>query len=301
MKAALGVSAAVALISACATGGNVAYAQPGCDIDAETVAPQVSDALEAGSASTNLLMDLTSCLGDPRSEIRDGLAYEVLTSLLRAETVALEDRQWLLQHLSEGLGADDEGDGYLKPFQALVLGEVARTDRMERWMSVEQRKALVETAASYVEKVSDYRGFIGGEGWRHGVAHGADLLMQLSLNDAIDKADADRILAAIGAQIASHEAPAYIFDEPRRLAQPLLFLTRQGLFIEDELTAWFERLADPAPLEGWDEAFWSEKALARRHNLRAFGYAVLVPATERPDESLRKLRPGALYLLTNIP
>ena len=30
--------------------------------------------------------------------------------------------------------------------------------------------------------VRDYRGFDAKQGWRHGVAHGADLLLQLSRN-----------------------------------------------------------------------------------------------------------------------
>jgi hypothetical protein len=81
----------------------------------------------------------------------------------------------------------------------------------------------------------------------------------------------------------------------------LLFLTQRGLLGEDELTAWFETMGDPAPLASWDDAFSSEGALARRHNLRAFAYAVLASATESDDENLKKLRPGALHLLTTIP
>jgi hypothetical protein len=50
--------------------------------------------------------------------------------------------------------------------------------------------------------VRDYRGFDTAEGWRHGVAHGADLALQLVLNPAVDKPQIERLLAAVGRQVA---------------------------------------------------------------------------------------------------
>ena len=251
---------------------------------------------------SSLIVALAYCLGDPDPAIRDGLAYGRLAALLRAGAVGVGDRRALLEDLSAALAPDaPEGEGFLKPFAALVLSEVARTDRVDPWMSDAEREALVGTGAAYLERVSDYRGFDDEEGWRHGVAHGADLLMQLSLNPAIGEVAAMHMVNAIARQIASDEAPAFIFDEPRRLSRPLLYLTQRGLLTEAELTAWFAGLARPGPLASWDEAFSSESALARRHNLRAFAYAVLVAATENEDENLKRLRPGALHLLAAIP
>lgn len=288
-------------LAGCASAEPAAEEQP-CSIIAETAPEAVEAAVSAGAASGELVTALARCLGDPDPEIRDALAYGSLAELMRAGAVSLEDRRWLLETLTANLGADaSDPDGTLKPFAALVLSEVARTDRVEPWMTEEERTGLVETGARYVEGVSDYRGYVDGEGWRHGVAHGADLLMQLSLNPEIGKPEADRILAAIGKKISTGDAPAYTFDEPRRLARPLLFLTQNELFAEEELTAWFETLADPAPLQSWNDAFRSERALARRHNLRAFGYVVLVSVTENEDEALKRLRPGALLLLSKIP
>ncbi|MEM5516771.1 DUF2785 domain-containing protein [Henriciella sp. AS95] len=273
-----------------------------CSSLAETLQSDVDAAIEAQSGGDKLTQQIVPCLGSPDPAVRDEFAYMSLAALLRAGAVSRDERERLLQHLSSSLSPDTEDDqGFARPFAALALSEVARTDRVDPWMSPEQRKALVEAGAVYLEGVSDYRGFIDGEGWRHGVAHGADLLMQLSLNEAIDEADAARMLEAIGAQVASRDAPAYIFDEPGRLSRPLLFLTQRGLLGEEDLTEWFEEIGDPAPLASWDDTFSSEAALARRHNLRAFGYAVLVSASENDDENLKKLRPGALHLLTTIP
>lgn len=279
-----------------------AAAMPSCEALADAAPQRVEAAIEAEEAPSPLVRALAGCLGHKDPQIRDAMAFTRLAELLRAGAVTEGDRRALLDRLSANLapGAPDPED-VLKPFSALVLAEVARTDRIDPWLIRDERVRLVETGAAYLESVRDYRGFTDGEGWRHGVAHGADLLMQLSLNEALARSEAERILEAIGAQIASDAAPAYIFDEPRRLARPVLFLTRRGHFTEDELTAWFEELADPAPLSAWGEAFSSESALARRHNLRAFGYAVLVSATESGDATLARLRPGAIGLLTTVP
>lgn len=288
-------------LSACAS-ATAGETEASCTAIAETAPAAVEAAMADGPASHGLVAGLAGCLGDADPGIRDTLSYGSLTELMRGEMVTLDDRRWLLETLTANLGeTTPDPNGTLKPFSALVLSEVARTDRVAPWMTPEERSALVETGASYVEGVSDYRGFSDIDGWRHGVAHGADLLMQLSLNPEVDKPEADRILAAIAEKIASDDAPAYIFDEPRRLARPLLFLTQRELLDKDELTAWFEALADPASLESWNDAFSSERALARRHNLRAFGYVVLVSATENEDETLKKLRPGALHLLSTVP
>jgi hypothetical protein len=94
--------------------------------------------------------------------------------------------------------------------------------------------------------VRDYRGFVAGEGWRHGVAHGADLLMQLALNPALDKAQLDRILGRVARQVAP-PGQAYVFGEPERLARPVLFAAARGLHTEAEWTAWLAQAAAAPP------------------------------------------------------
>ncbi|MEQ8559013.1 MAG: DUF2785 domain-containing protein [Henriciella sp.] len=291
-----------ACAAAGAEGSGTTPANPDQTCEALAAETEVAAIVSAGEPVDGLALAIAACLGHTDPDIRDGFAYGSLARLMRAGLVTEATRRDLLQALSGDLSPEaDDPEGFLKPFAALVLSEVARTDRVDPWMSDEERTRLVETGAVYVERVDDYRGFDDQEGWRHGVAHGADLLMQLSLNPAIGEAEARRILDAIGGQIASDEAPAFIFDEPRRLSRPVLFLTQKGLLSEGELTSWFESLAQPAPLSDWEEAFGSESALARRHNLRAFAYAVLVAATENEEENLKRLRPGALHILSTIP
>lgn len=258
--------------------------------------------LDDGADAGGYALTLAACLGDSDPVLRDEVAFAGISQLLRSGAVDEAGLRRLMQALLPVLDpARPDPQGFGKPFAALALSEVARTDRIKPWMSAAERSELVSVGSAYLKGVSDYRGFVDGEGWRHGVAHGADLLMQLSLNPALPDGAAETMMVAIGVQAASQEAPAYIFDEPRRLARPVIFLAQSGALTEAQLTAWFAELASPAPLASWDEARTSEEGLARRHNLRAFGYAVLTAVNASPQGALDALKPGVTELLTTIP
>jgi len=213
-----------------------------------------------------LAMALVDCLAAPDPALRDGIAYEALAHWMRGGAFdpgrlrALRDR--LLVQL-EG----EDADGFRKPFAALVLAEVARTDRIAPWMEAGERAAMVEAGAHYLEAVRDYRGYDDAEGWRHGAAHGADWLMQLALNPALERAQLDRILAAVASQVLP-DGHAYVFGEPGRLARPVRFVAARGLHGQAEWTAWLEALSarpGPYPASGPRSAW-----LAQRHDLEAF-------------------------------
>ena len=151
------------------------------------------------AARRTLAMGLVDCLGDRDPALRDGIAYEALTHWLRAGDFDADSLRALQAALRRQLAAPDP-DGVRHPFAALVLSEVARTDRVAPWMSAGERDAMLADATRYLSSVRDYRGFEAGIGWRHGVAHGADWLMQLALNPALDAAQLQRILDAVAAQ-----------------------------------------------------------------------------------------------------
>lgn len=231
-----------------------------------------------------LVMALVDCLGHPDPAVRDDLAYGTLTAWLRADAIAPPMRTELMADLLADLSPDfPDPRGFRPPFAALVLSEVARTDRVAAWMTDEERSELVIIAAEYLSNVRDYRGFVDGEGWRHGVAHGADLVMQLVLNPALDAPARRRLLDAVAAQVAPPGAPPYVHTEPERLARPVLLALGQESFDAAQWSAWVAALAAPAPMANWGEAWQSEAGLARRHNLRAFLMALHVGLSGRED------------------
>lgn len=244
--------------------------------------------------------DLAACLGASDPFLRDQMAYEGLQGLLRRGEISETTRRDLIADLSSDLEADDP-DGFLAPFAALGLAELARTDRVEAFLSAEEREALVETAARYLESVSDYRGFSDQDGWRHGVAHGADFAMQLTLNDAVSTQSLLRLREAVSAQITAKNGHAYIFGEPGRLARPILFMAARGEIEPSEWQSWFESLADPAPLATWGDAFKSTDSLARLHNLKAFAQTAYINADLSQNPNMDPIAEAALELLKALP
>jgi hypothetical protein len=259
--------------------------------------PAADFALPAGSDADALALALLPCLAARDPAPRDGVAFEALSRWMRADALSPATRARLLDRLLPVLapGAADP-DGVRRPFAALVLSEVARTDRKAAWMRPAQREALVRATADYMRGIRDHRGFEAGVGWRHGVAHTADLMLQLALNPQVGRVQLDVLLSALATQVAP-EGHAYVFGEPERLARPVLYAAARNLHSDAEWRAWLDRIAAPAPYADWRAAGGSEAGLAKRHDTRAFLLALYAGARDAADPAVLRLAPMAKALL----
>lgn len=299
----LGLAGAALLAASGAAGASASICLGSADVLAAFARTKAQGfAIDNAATRQSRALQLIDCLGDPDPEVRDGLAYEALQTWMRADALDEATRRTLLQRLSSMLaaGADDGSDGRRASFAALVLSEVARTDRIAAWMTPEERVALVEAAAVYLQTLRDYRGFDPRDGWRHGVAHAADLLMQLALDPGVQAPQLERIVAAIATQMPPHAAHFYIYGEPQRLARPLLFVAQRGVFDEAQWTAWIA--ARIAPLTADASPAWRDQAwLAQRHALLAFLQALYVETDASDDARLAPLRAAVLTALKSMP
>lgn len=247
---------------------------------------------------SQLAMDLLACLRSPDPELRDGVAFEALSTWLRGGQLSGATARELGTRLRAALVQPDEA-GFGPPFAALALAEVARADRLRPLWTVAERDTVVTEAADYLKSIRDYRGFDPKQGWRHGVAHGADLLMQLAMNPVLERAQLDRILEAVASQVLAGADHAYIHGEGERLLRPVVFVARRMLHTEAEWTAWFGRVslaAMPAP-----DAPTTLAALAQRHNARAFFYPLYAALQESGDAEMRKrLLPGLVAAVRTL-
>ena len=243
---------------------------------------------------------LIACLGDPDSAVRDDFAFALWTQGLRGKHLKPDRLRHATEKLTTILAAPDDKAGFRRPFAVLALSEIARADRVEPFLTEAELHDLAETGATYLRGVTDYRGFVAGEGWRHGVAHGADLLMQLSLNPRLRRAGADLLLGAIAAQVAPPGSHAYVHGEARRLARPLLFLAKRPDIDDAAWATWFQAL-QPSDTPRWKAPYASAEGLAAIHNSSAFGDAVYVAASESQDPQVRRLAPLAAKLLKALP
>lgn len=246
------------------------------------------------------LLALTACLGDPDPAVRDTIAFERFSAALRAGQVDGGTLAALNNQLLAMLDAPDP-QGFQRPFVILTLAEVARTDRVKTWMTDADRDRLVNAAAQYLSALTDYRAFNAREGFRHGVAHGADLAMQLALNPAVTRPHLDKLLSAIAVQVAPKADMAYWAGEPDRLARPVIFIAQRKVHSDAEWKTWFETMMNPAPMAGWNAAFDSETGIKRRHNARAFLLSVYATAVTSEDAGIRQLLAPARDSLKLVP
>ncbi|HYD87840.1 MAG TPA: DUF2785 domain-containing protein [Vitreimonas sp.] len=268
---------------------------PGYDRAALDALKAADWALANDRARNRLALALADCLGNPDPTLRDGIAFEALAHWLRARQLSRETMLALADALEPRLSASDEA-GFERPFAALVLSEVARADRIEAYMTPERRTRLLDSALAYFAGVTDYRGFDEREGWRHGVAHGADLLLQLALNPAFGQPELDRIREALALQIAP-SGHFYSYGESERIVRPLIFIAQRGVFSADDWRDWLVRNTHVDA----DGAFSSQAGLARRHNMMAFLSVLYMQANLSQNEADNALLPGAEAALRALP
>lgn len=241
-----------------------------------------------------LALGLVDCLAEPDPVLRDEIGFEALSAWMRGEKLTPATVQSLRTTLLPRLTAADP-QGFSRPFAALALAEVARVDRRQPYLSPAERQQLVTAAAAYLSGVRDYRGYDETVGWRHGVAHGADLMLQLALNPALGKAEHAALLAAIASQIMPNHS--YIYGEGERLMAPVFYLARRDTLTAADWESWLTRLlATRKPTLPTSQA-----ALAQAHNLKQFLYPLFASLTQSPDAAQReRLLPALTRALKSL-
>ncbi len=246
----------------------------------------------------DLAKAITACLASGDPLLRDGVAFEGLSRMLREGQLSEATMRALLEDLTARLKLEVEDPlGFGQSFAALALSEVARADRIAPFMVEDELVTLLADAQHWFINISDYRGFSDAEGWRHAVAHGSDLLMQLALNPRIDAEGLRLIVSATGAQVAP-ESHAYVHGEPERLARPILFAAQRGVMSEAEWTQWITALATPLDA---DTIFTTEAGLAWRHNTMALLLSLHANVVLSADPQFAVLRPGVEAALKEMP
>ena len=250
----------------------------------------IADATERATFARSLL----ACLASPDAELRDRIAYEAYATWRHNKALDVGTWKFIEHALLANLDANQpDPDGVIKPFAALVLAEVVKADRAAPYLSDDERHALLNAATAYLVGVRDYRGFDTDVGWRHGVAHVADLLAQLALLPTFGKAELDRILAAIAAQVVASDAHFYTYGESERLAEAVATVALRDVYSAQEWEAWLNKISAPAPFQNWGEAYWSQAGLAKCHDTMIFLLALYTDTVDDKRASLAQIAPFA--------
>ncbi|MEL6870252.1 MAG: DUF2785 domain-containing protein [Pseudomonadota bacterium] len=244
-------------------------------------------------------LELMDCFGHPDPVLRDDIGYSGLAALMRSGLLADATVLAIWDTAMTQLQQPDLA-GFRQPFAALALAEVVRADRIKPLFTEAQRMQIIRLATSYVVNVRDYRGYSDTEGWRHGVAHGADLLLQLTLNPNVRDESIPDIVSAALTQVAAHNGHFYVFDEPGRLARPVLYGARRRVIANDAWGPMLMRLAQPNGTE-WSDAYDSTVQLARLHNTRAFLQYVYIQVADVDAPAFQPFKTAVREALRALP
>jgi hypothetical protein len=251
---------------------------------------EVADAAERQRKA----MEVLDCLADPDPKLRDGVGFESLYTWLRAGAIDAPTQIALAERVLPKVEAEEDAAGFQRPFAALVLAELVRADRVARANSAPPiqdegtRQRFVAAAERFLVTTRDHRGFDATDGWRHAVAHGADLVVQLGIHPATTAAEARRLLDAVASQIAP-PGVSYVFGEPDRLATAVGIVYGRGLLDEAFWDGWFAAVGARWKRSEGPAAYGSLDGLARRHDVRAFLHAVSFAARANPNPANEKL------------
>lgn len=245
----------------------------------------------ADAMRDSLALALLSCLSSEDPTLRDDVAFSGLSTWLRGKQLDALTVLTLGQRLLVLVEGSADPAGFRRPFAALALAEVVRADRIDSVLPPPMLAQIGAAAVAYMEALRDYRAYDSTTGWRHGVAHAADWMLQLGLHPRLDAAARQRLLVALATQVAAHDGHVYVAAEPERLARAVFFAYDRGGLAPEFWDRWLARIGDPAPAEHWGSAILTPDGAARRLNtisfLQTLGLMARIAAPAPREELLR--------------
>lgn len=218
-------------------------------------------------------LTMLACFDHPDPTVRDGIVFTGWSTWLRGGQLDAEHIVAAVDFLLPALEGVDDALGLRRPFAALLLSELARADRMQDALPAATRQRLRGAAVSYLRGIADYRDFDPAHGWRHAVAHAADLILQLGVSPYFDHDLKSELLDVLIEQ-AAPTLTRYTAGEPDRLVRAFYFISSSDPALTKVGDAALARLLDPAPFSGWNAMLESVEGIARRHNAQAFLHAL---------------------------
>lgn len=189
-------------------------------IIADDYTPPTDTALPA------LARELSAALGSTDAELRDEIAYSVLTQWLYVKRLmprALRDEllaEWA-RNLQYGIGDRGTDSVLRRSFSALMLAVAVALDNETAYLDRKEYGALLGAAVEYLHTEQDTRGFDADEGWLHSVAHTADLLKFLGRSRHLERSEQAVILAGIASKVAELDH-VLVHGEDERLARAVV-------------------------------------------------------------------------------
>lgn len=257
-------------------------------------------AVPPGESADALAHELSGLLASPDPELRDDLAYSILTrwiysrnNILSTSTLISLTDEWRA-NLKSGLGENGTDSVLRRSFSALMLSSMARREAKAPFMGAERYHQLVAEGIAYLQTERDLRGYDAKLHWIHATAHTADLLGALADSSLLTREEGVAILAAISSRLAT--APeVYAQGEQDRLADAIVSVVRRSDFDAASFDSWLKQIQDE------DRNVWTAttvEGLAHYQNHNYMLQALMVRLALQPESALMsKYREKVLAVL----
>lgn len=207
-----------------------------------------------------LTVELTRMLGSPYGHERTDIAATILTTWLERGVyddllTGLGDGMCL--GLDTGLGDDGADTVFRRSYSALMLSAVvARETEIER-LHPDALLRWGDRGIRWLVHERDLRGYIPGNGWAHAAAHGADLLLALSLSRHFREGELMVLLDAVADRLLEPTNHRLVHGEEERLAYATMGVLHRNILDMSVLNPWLERLS-----RAWQDAGAAESPVA---------------------------------------
>lgn len=259
-----------------------------------------------GTSPGALLVEASALLGSADPALRDGVGYAAAAEwIVRRKVVEPADLRRLLalwtQNLKAGVGQTGDDGVLLRSFSALDLSLLAARDLDTPYLEPAELTGLLDAALGYLAAERDLRAHDPQKGWIHATAHTADLLKFLARNPRLPRADAARVLPAIGAKLRE-AGEVFAWGEDERLASATLAVVRRKDFDPAWLVSWQDSLV--APAEGlWEAPALDVRRFAAVQNAKHVlaRLHVLLSVVPEPPAPVAEARGSVLHTLERLP
>lgn len=249
-----------------------------------------------GEKAFALAKELSANLKSPDPELRDDLAYSILTEWIleknafTAEEMLAFEAEWR-GNLKQGIGENGTDSVLGRSFSALMLATIAERELKSPFLSEARYRTLLDAALQYLSEEKDVRGFDAKKGWIHATAHTADLLAALVRHPLFTESDQARVLEAVGKRLGTAKT-IFSFGEQDRLANAVAAMAQRADFSESGFALWVSRM-DKADFAIWKDVPPKLEGLQRFENdtyfLSAFVARVSAGETKSGAEEAKKV------------
>lgn len=208
----------------------------------------VSQGLEvpADRQLDDLTAELTTMLGSPDPELRDGTAYPALSTWI--ERGVYDDLlpglgDGMAAGLTVGLGDTDSDTVFRRSYSALALTDCLARDNEQHLLPSASVFRWGDRVASWYLRERDTRGFVPGKGWAHTIAHGADAIGVLAQSPHFAANELTVLLDVLADRLLMQDSELLVAGETDRIAGATMQILRRNVVSLKVLEPWIVRIS----------------------------------------------------------